>query len=425
MFSIADYKEEEDMEELRTRKIRIFPTKNQKTILNKWRHTARKCYNDAVGAFFKANEIHKRYYKSEMEYPGERVSTFDPLENPSKFTLRDALVTSDALPQESKWMLEIPKDIRAASVFEARANISTLFTSIQNGHIKHFSIPLMKRKNKWSFAIPKSTIKVADSEEKAQLYQGKWKRRKFRMYPEYTGDSIWLASETLPNIDHDCRISFDGLDRYYLHVPVKAEFKSEIKKTIYSLDPGVRTFQTIYTPDHPSIKIGEKAAEKILQLATMLDSTISKKYQSRDPKMRSKFKKRAKRLRRRIQFLQDEMHKKTAKFLCDNARAVLIPKLVKPDLIRKTGRKLRTKTVRQMSLLGHCKFLDTLKNKALIGGVDILIVNESYTSKTCKCGEIVEVGSKEVFKCHCEYEADRDVNGSRNIFIRAIRKYGV
>ena len=51
----------------------------------------------------------------------------------------------------------------------------------------------------------------------------------------------------------------------------------------------------------------------------------------------------------------------------------------------------------------------------------LLIVNESYTSRTCSfCGEInQELGGAEVFKCNsCEYTGDRDIHGSRNIQLR-------
>jgi putative transposase len=50
-----------------------------------------------------------------------------------------------------------------------------------------------------------------------------------------------------------------------------------------------------------------------------------------------------------------------------------------------------------------------------------MIVDESYTSKTCgKCGTLNEnLKSKKVFKCNeCDLLIDRDINGARNILIR-------
>ena len=55
-----------------------------------------------------------------------------------------------------------------------------------------------------------------------------------------------------------------------------------------------------------------------------------------------------------------------------------------------------------------------------------MIVNtEEYTSKTCGvCGTINNVGSKEVFTCSkCNLVIDRDINGTRNIYIKSCVKW--
>jgi len=52
-----------------------------------------------------------------------------------------------------------------------------------------------------------------------------------------------------------------------------------------------------------------------------------------------------------------------------------------------------------------------------------MIVDESYTSKTCtKCGEQNKnLGSSKHFKCSkCGLEIDRDINGARNIYLKTI-----
>lgn len=48
-----------------------------------------------------------------------------------------------------------------------------------------------------------------------------------------------------------------------------------------------------------------------------------------------------------------------------------------------------------------------------------------YTTQTCgKCGKLdKKIESSKVYKCkHCKKEIDRDINGARNILIRAITK---
>jgi putative transposase len=51
----------------------------------------------------------------------------------------------------------------------------------------------------------------------------------------------------------------------------------------------------------------------------------------------------------------------------------------------------------------------------------LMIVNESYTSKTCtKCGNIDrKLGYSKLYNCKkCSLEIDIDINGARNIFIK-------
>ena len=70
----------------------------------------------------------------------------------------------------------------------------------------------------------------------------------------------------------------------------------------------------------------------------------------------------------------------------------------------------------------HYGFRETLKAKAeLHPWVNVIECDECYTSKTCgKCGELnSKLGSSKTFRCDkCDYVADRDINGARNVMIR-------
>ena len=54
--------------------------------------------------------------------------------------------------------------------------------------------------------------------------------------------------------------------------------------------------------------------------------------------------------------------------------------------------------------------------------VHVIIQNEAYTSKTCNwCGKIQKIGGSEVYNCKdCRTVMDRDENGARGIFLRAL-----
>ena len=55
--------------------------------------------------------------------------------------------------------------------------------------------------------------------------------------------------------------------------------------------------------------------------------------------------------------------------------------------------------------------------------VKVIICNEAYTSKTCSnCGFInPELKGDKVYNCKiCKLSIDRDINGARNILLRAL-----
>lgn len=136
-------------------------------------------------------------------------------------------------------------------------------------------------------------------------------------------------------------------------------------------------------------------------------------------KCKKRFGKRIKQLRKRINNLQQELHKKTSSWLCKNYNNIIIPDFQSLEMSKKQGRKIKTKTVRQMSVLGHKLFLERLKTKAIETKTNVIIVDEAFTSKTCAYCHSVKTGvyTSKVYKCDkCGLEIDRDTNGSINIF---------
>ena len=85
-----------------------------------------------------------------------------------------------------------------------------------------------------------------------------------------------------------------------------------------------------------------------------------------------------------------------------------------------SGKKLPKITKRLMTIFSFYKFKQRLLWKSSLYNKKVIIVNESFTSKTCsKCFSINNLKGNEIFKCKiCKFEIDRDVNGSRNILIK-------
>lgn len=330
---------------------------------------------------------------------------------PNKLILRNQLVSKEN-QKYNQWILETPKEIRARAVFEAHTRVTTGIKQIKNKTIKFFNMNFKDKKfqktNGWTIDIQKQSIKKIDS-------------KTLQIYPSITKRENIKLSESIGNleINHDCKIHFDGL-YYYIIIPYKVKKINLNKNGIISLDPGIRTFLS-GVDMFKTVEIGDKANEFMYPLLKKLDKYISKKTKMKDKNSKRKLTIRILYLRKRIKNLQQELHKKTASWLCKNYKNIIIPDFESKSMSKKTGRKIKSKTVRQMSVLAHKEFIQRLKTKAIETNSNVLITEESYTSKTCSfCSNVkTKKFTGKVFECEnsiCKLKIDRDTNASINIF---------
>ena len=128
------------------------------------------------------------------------------------------------------------------------------------------------------------------------------------------------------------------------------------------------------------------------------------------------------RMRQRIVNLVDELHWQTARWLTSNYKVILLPTFETQDMTRRAGRKIRSKTARMMLSFRHYEFKRRLRWKAWQRGTLVLDVNEAYTSKTRSWDGTIKsnLGGATVIKDGNGFGMDRDVNGARGIFLRAL-----
>ncbi|WP_143592418.1 zinc ribbon domain-containing protein, partial [Thermococcus litoralis] len=68
------------------------------------------------------------------------------------------------------------------------------------------------------------------------------------------------------------------------------------------------------------------------------------------------------------------------------------------------------------------KLQSIIEYKAKLKGVRVVFVDPAYTSSLCPvCGGNLSPNGHRVLKCECGFEADRDVVGSWNISLRALK----
>lgn len=367
----------------------------QKKLLNKHRHNYRYIYNKAVDILNTENNYKNDFYKSMLERfgPIEKKASYGT--SYSKLGLRD-LIVPEEVNSRTPWLLETGYAIREQASFEAHRNWEKNIKDVIAGKKRFFNLNFKsKRDLKWTININKQNITTRKAFGKTE----------FSLYKE----SGFIKTTEDFEIEHDCSIHFDG-KYYYILVPYQKPFRESKAENFHvALDPGQRKFQVAYSPLGGINIIGKNASEKIYKLLLFIDKAVSKKNKKLEVK-----------LRRRVKNLQTELHNKTSHFLCQNFRNIYIPKLTKNNDIIK-NKKLKSKTIRKMVILGHCKFVERLKNKASdYNNIKVHEITEEYTSQTClKCHSRTKT-SKEIYKCKtCKFEIDRDILGSRNILLKS------
>ena len=227
-------------------------------------------------------------------------------------------------------------------------------------------------------------------------------------------------TEKLPTKIGDCRL-VSHLGITYLSIPHEVQRNpSENQGRVVALDPGVRTFMTMFSETSFGW-LGNHDIGRIQRLCYYLDNLISRAAK-KNARKRYRMRKAADKIRFKIRNLVDELHHQVARFLVDNFDIILLPTFETSQMTIRKGRKIRSKTVRQMLTFSHYRFKQFLKHKAFEVGKLVLDVNEAYTSKTVSwTGEIIHnLGGRKKIKSSDGRTMDRDLNGGRGIFLRSL-----
>ena len=238
------------------------------------------------------------------------------------------------------------------------------------------------------------------------------------IYTRILGD-IHMA-ETLPANHGDGRLTRHN-GQFHLAVIFKAERrKSETQARVVALDPGIRTFLTWFSETDAG-QIGKHDFGQIQRLCHHLDQLLSRTAKAGSRHKRN-FRKAADRMRVRIINLINELHHQAARFLVDNFDLILLPTFETSEMVQRGRRKIRSKSVRSMLTFAHYRFQRFLLWKAWETGKQVLLVNEAHTSKTCSwSGEIVaKLGGRRWIQGSDGVRVERDINGARGIFLRAL-----
>jgi putative transposase len=256
-------------------------------------------------------------------------------------------------------------------------------------------------------------------------------------------------------LNKECKLQYDfTLNKYYLFVVFDGDEKIiKNRKEIVAIDQGEKIFNYFYS-NNTMGKLGDNMRVKILGWQKEIkkyQSIIDKKKNKEGKKINNikKLKIKVKKLYLKIKGYVNEVHKKSAKYLCENYSHILLPEFKTKPMISKYEIKTETNRIKKLnkeegkkeihklnkrirlsnnvkfvlSMQSHYKFKEYLKATAKRYRTVIYDVDESYTSQCCTiCGILSkDYDNKRLKTCTCcKYKIDRDVNGSRNIYIKSI-----
>ena len=368
---------------LRSELIRVYPTDEQRQILNKWFAVYRWAYNMAI-----------KYYRSHR--PGKK--------NYVSFITIRKILTERYKVKIDKYIKDtgIPKHTIDNAFKDVVTAYKSAFSNYQNGNIKHFRLRYKK--------MTKDTETLC---LEASAFPSKHSCPKNTWSPSILGDYI-KTSKSITDVIHDSRLTFNKkTGKFILAVPRNANtFECADKKAWISLDPGIRVFQTGYD-NEKFVSIGKEVGRKIAKLLKGLNKRHRFKY-------KGWYQRYMRRIYSRIQNIRDDLHYKTALNLVSNYENILVGNMSTISIVSKKNKALSPAQKQKALMLSHYKFNSRLKAKAEQYGSTVHMVDEYLTSKTCGgCFHInYNLKGEENYKCvnpKCSFELPRDDNSSRLI----------
>lgn len=250
------------------------------------------------------------------------------------------------------------------------------------------------------------------------------------MFPSRLGPHKYIrvrkrALKGLPNtFERDCKIMKYGPHYYLLYTFDKEIHRSATKsEDCIALDPGIRTFQTGYSPSGILVKYGERQSTALHALHQKLDALRSLRSKAKQ-KRKQRLRKACLRIERVILNTIENLHNQTASHIARQFGTVLLPTF--STSVMQKGTTLSSNTKRDLGSFSHYKFQQKLLGLCNQHHTTLYLVKESFTTKTCGgCGLLRDVGRAKVFHCTaCSYKQDRDVHGARNILLKHITQHG-
>jgi transposase len=403
---------------LRTFKVRAYPTKEQKATYSTYSGYCRVLYNMLV-------------------------QDQDTIEEKTETELKKQYVTKTNLPEDKKYLTEVPYDVREAIVKEfvtGRNNAMEMY----NKKLKYKKRPRRLKKPKMKYrtkrmeqSIPITKKMVTLNNDsiytslfgtvmlRNRVYDKKNKRVRDKKYASVIANGLF----------HEIKFLKTKTGKYYFAIPYDAPIIPTVKtKSVGACDPGCRVFATICNTQNEITSYCKGASEKIGDVYQQIKKFKhdASRYKNQSEHSENKEQKitaieNSCQAWRKIRILEEKVRNRVRNMHYLVAGEMvqydtfLYPHLATNKMV--TGTQLSYMTKKKLMGLSHSTFERRLKDKASLVGCTIMIISEYNTTRACgRCLFLNhKVGSSETYRCpSCGWVSGRDVNASRNILLKNI-----
>ena len=448
MSSLADKWEKEVMPaaDLKTLRIRIYPTSKQKKLLDEFIDTSRFVYNRTLQYINNGHKINFEQLRDllvteDTKKGFDEYKAFDPAINKlktkkkefkdDKEAIKRLQLEIDAIQQKRRdaikkikpiknplindFETKTPKDIRAAAVKRCCDAFKTGFSNLKKGNIKHFRMQYKKKSEKvQTIELSPKNISIKDN--------------KIYILPETFGDECFLHTyKPLNNIKIKNNVDIvRNRNKYWIHILRPTEPKKYIPaKTIAGVDLGIRTFATVYNYSKDETRITEykhradalKDLNRKINFLKHLRRTLYKSIKKGKKRKKRIRKKQISKLEKRKGDLVDRLHWDFVNHILEHNDIVYWGDIKSHDIVKGGKNKFLNLAFNDLKFY---QLKQRLLYKAYVYGKKVFMVREHYTTKTCSCCGTLnqEIGSKEVFACGCcNTITGRDMNASKNMML--------
>ena len=187
------------------------------------------------------------------------------------------------------------------------------------------------------------------------------------------------------NIKHESKLMYDKkMNKFYLYVMMdRKKINPKNRKEIVALDPGEKTFMTYYSVNEHG-KFGDNMRDRILHLQgriKKLSSAVSKSKNSKGGKLKNKcrVKKQIQNYYNLIKGYVNEVHKKTARYLCMNYENIYLPEFKTKPMICNGKIKAEYKRIKELPRAEGRVETRALKRKVRLSGKVKFVLSQTIT----------------------------------------------